>query len=121
MKRRVAVLIDLALAVSLTACILSLGLTGCEVSKPYVMKVDRKDQTMEEGNRGYLRGTPPPAKDRTGLKREYLALDIDISTGDESSPQAASGTAGSAVSRETTVVSEEVSVQETATAREEVK
>lgn len=63
-------------------CILALcvaaGLTGCEsISKPYVMTVDRTDQKIE-GNRGYLKGTPPPAQDRTGIKRELIAIDMNL-------------------------------------------
>jgi len=60
-----------------------LALTGCErISMPYVMKTDRVDQDLKVGNRGYLKGTPPPAPDRSGLKRPWLAVDVDlISTG----------------------------------------
>lgn len=59
---------------------LIIGLTGCEMSKPYIMTTDRVDQKMEIGNRGYLKGTPPPAEDRTGLKRPLIAVDIDLPT-----------------------------------------
>ncbi|MFA5146004.1 MAG: hypothetical protein WC515_01285 [Candidatus Omnitrophota bacterium] len=66
-------------------CVAFLGLslliitTGCErVSAPYKMKMDRVDQNMAAGNRGYLKGTPPPAPDRGDLKREFIALDVDL-------------------------------------------
>lgn len=60
------------------ACIV-MTLTACErVSMPYVMKIDRVDQEMRIGNRGYLKGTPPPAEDRSSLKREFIAVDIDL-------------------------------------------
>jgi hypothetical protein len=42
------------------------------------MEVPRGDQKMDSGNRGYLKGTPPPAEDRTGLKRPFLAVDVDV-------------------------------------------
>jgi len=55
------------------------ALAGCQgISAPYVMKMDRTDQNVKEGNRGYLKGTPPPADDRSGLKREFIAVDIDL-------------------------------------------
>ncbi|OGW84672.1 MAG: hypothetical protein A2987_06440 [Omnitrophica bacterium RIFCSPLOWO2_01_FULL_45_10] len=65
-------------------CCIMLGLTGCagtKVSKPYVMKMDRVDQELENGNRGYLMGTPPPPEDRGDLKRPFIALDIDLPSG----------------------------------------
>ena len=66
----------LALAV-LSIFIISL-LTGCEMSKPYVMTTERVDQKMEIGNRGYLKGTPPPPKYRGDLKRPFIAVDINL-------------------------------------------
>lgn len=62
--------------VILSAC-LAIGLVGC-ISKPYVMTMDRVDQKMEIGNRGYLKGTPPPLEDRGDLKRSFIAVDIDL-------------------------------------------
>lgn len=60
------------------ACVL-VALIGCEsISRPYVMKMDRVDQDMEIGNRGYLQGTPPPPRDRGELKRPFIAIDIDL-------------------------------------------
>lgn len=59
------------------------GLTGC-ISKPYVMTMDRVDQKMDTGNRGYLKGTPPPLEGRGDLKRQFIAVDIDLpATGEE--------------------------------------
>ena len=65
------------MVVFLGLCI-AIGLAGCEMSKPYVMTVDRIDQKVDEGNRGYLKGTPPPAQDRAGLKRPLIAVDIGL-------------------------------------------
>lgn len=63
----------------LVACaILAIGLVGCEISAPYVMKTDRLDQELQAGNKGYLKGTPPPPKDRGDLKRPWIAVDIDL-------------------------------------------
>ena len=40
----------------------AMALVGCEkISKPYIMTVDRVDQKVD-GNRGYLKGTPPPVQ-----------------------------------------------------------
>lgn len=64
------------LSLALVAMI-AIGLVGCNVSKPYIMKVDRTDQKVE-GNRGYLKGTPPPEAPRTNLQRELIAVDIDL-------------------------------------------
>ena len=56
----------------------AMALAGCEkISKPYIMTVDRTDQKVE-GNRGYLKGTPPPAEDHTGRKRSLIAVDMDL-------------------------------------------
>ena len=56
----------------------AVALVGCEkISKPYIMTVDRTDQKVE-GNRGYLKGTPPPAVDNTGRKRSLIAVDMDL-------------------------------------------
>ena len=69
---RIAVFIALATAIALAAI-------GCaNVSAPYVMKTDRVDQKLEEGNRGYLHGTPPPPPDRGDLKRPWIAVDVDL-------------------------------------------
>ena len=67
--------------VLLSACIL-FALIGCEMSKPYIMNTDREDQKIE-GNRGYLKGTPPPLKERGDLKRPYLTVDVEIPEVDE--------------------------------------
>jgi hypothetical protein len=64
--------------VLLSACLV-IGLAGCsDVSKPYVIKVDRTDQEMTAGNRGYIKGTPPPVGDRGELKRPLIAVDVDL-------------------------------------------
>ena len=65
------------LALVLIACI-ALTAIGCErISKPYIMTVDRTDQKVE-GNRGYLKGTPPPEQERKNLKRPLIAVDMDL-------------------------------------------
>lgn len=58
--------------------VMAVGQAGCELSKPYITKVDRQDQVLDTGNRGYLLGTPPPAADRGELKRPFLTVDIDL-------------------------------------------
>jgi len=56
----------------------AVALVGCEkISKPYIMTTDRVDQKVD-GNRGYLKGTPPPAKERTNLTRPLIAVDMDL-------------------------------------------
>ena len=32
----------------------------------------------EKGNRGYIKGTPPPPEDKTGRKRPFIAVDVDL-------------------------------------------
>jgi len=66
-----------ALLVAIIGILFMVGITGCNVSKPYVITKDRVDQQLN-GNRGYLKGTPPPEKDRGNLKRQFLAVDIDL-------------------------------------------
>ena len=62
-----------ALGIALVA-----GLVGCNVSKPYIIKVDRTDQDLP-GNKGYLKGTPPSQS--TGVRqRELIAVDISLPT-----------------------------------------
>lgn len=58
--------------------ILALVLTGCQVSKPYILKTDRVDQNTNIGNRGYLKGQAPALPDRGDLKRPLIAVDIDF-------------------------------------------
>lgn len=65
------------LSLVLIACI-ALASAGCErISKPYIMTVDRVDQKVE-GNRGYLKGTPPPEQRMTNPKRSLIAVDMDL-------------------------------------------
>jgi hypothetical protein len=92
------------------------ALAGCEVSKPYVMKVDRHDQNLETGNRGYLKGTPPPVGDRGDLKRPFLAVDIDLPSDSPQPPaEEAIATEEEAVATE----EEAVATEEEAVATEE--
>ena len=58
--------------------ILSFFVTGCSSVRTYTFKRDRVDQEIEEGNRGYLEGTPPPAESREGLKRTMIGVDVEI-------------------------------------------
>jgi len=72
------------MALFLVAGALALAVAGCstasgstKVSGPYIMQTERVDQVVE-GNRGYLKGTPPPPEDLTGRKRPLIAVDIDL-------------------------------------------
>src|SRR3989338_1546710 len=62
---------------SMCGIIIALALTGCGVRSIHRQEFERVDQKIS-GNRGYLKGTPPPAEDRTGIKRELMAVDIDL-------------------------------------------
>ena len=53
-------------------------LAGCSSVRTYTFKKDRVDQGVEEGNKGYLEGTPPPAEDRGELKRTMVGADVDV-------------------------------------------
>src|SRR3989338_7664542 len=86
--------------VILGAC-LTFAILGCErVSAPYIMKMDRRDQNLASGNKGYLKGTPPPQKDRGDLKREFIAIDIDLVSARQS--READGRPAAIEKRETT-------------------
>ena len=64
-------------SLAVVVCI-AMTLVGCErISKPYIMTVDRVDQKVE-GNKGFLKGTPPPSEERIGLKRPLIAVDMDL-------------------------------------------
>ena len=67
-----------SLCLVMLAVLLVAGLFGCEISKPYITKVDRTDQDLSVGNKGYLKGTPPPSKDRGELKRPFVTIDIEL-------------------------------------------
>ena len=54
----------------------ALCILGCKVSKPYIMETDRADQGVS-GNRGYIKGNPPPAEAHSD-KRRLIAVDIDF-------------------------------------------
>jgi hypothetical protein len=41
------------------------------------MQTDRVDQKVEGGNRGYLKGTPPPPVEHTST-RPLIAVDVDL-------------------------------------------
>ena len=57
---------------------IAVALVGCErISKPYIMTVDRVDQQVD-GNKGFLKGTPPASEERVGLKRPLIAVDMDL-------------------------------------------
>jgi len=71
MRVFLAVVVIAALAISAVGC-------GAKMTNPYIMKTDRIDQKLEEGNRGYLKGTPPPVGDRGDLKRPWIAVDVDL-------------------------------------------
>ena len=43
----------------------------------YKFKKERVDQKIS-GNQGYIMGNPPAAKDRTGLKRTLIGVDIEL-------------------------------------------
>ena len=46
----------------------------------YTFKKDRVDQKVD-GNQGYIMGNPPPAEDRTGIKRTLIGVDIELYSG----------------------------------------
>ena len=68
---------------ALAACLVVGAMAGCanfgetKVSMPYVSQTERLDQKIE-GNRGYVKGTPPPPEDKTGRKRPFLTIDVDL-------------------------------------------
>ena len=102
--------------------VIAVAAAGCaNVSKPYVMKTDRVDQNLNEGNRGYLKGTPPPVKDRGDLKRPWIAIDVDLPESSGSGSAAEAEKKPAEIKREVTVVKEETptTVKTTTVVKEE--
>jgi len=98
---RIVILVALIFATAIVAA-------GCgNVSAPYVMKTDRIDQKLEEGNRGYVKGTPPPVGDRGDLKRPWIAVDVDLPESSGAGSAAGIEEKPVEVKREVTVVREE--------------
>ena len=65
----------------LAAVVVMGGLTGCtgmKMTQPYISSVDRTDQSLEGGNRGYIKGTPPPAPANRNTKRTFITVDVDL-------------------------------------------
>lgn len=58
--------------------ILVFAISGCSRIKTYTYERDRVDQAMQQGNRGYMLGTPPPAESREGFKRKMIGTDIEV-------------------------------------------
>ena len=59
----------------LLACV---ALSGCSGARIYTFKKDRVDQSAE-GNRGYIKGTPPPEPIRKGVaKRTLIGIDMEV-------------------------------------------
>ncbi len=58
--------------------LLAVAAAGCSVKRIHTQSVDRVDQEIAKGNRGYLLGTPPPAPERGSLKRKFIAIDINL-------------------------------------------
>jgi len=98
------------LAVLIAAVAIAAVGCGAKMTNPYIMTTDRVDQKLEAGNRGYVKGTPPPVGDRGDLKRPWIAVDVDL-------PESSGTTSVAAVEkveekpveikREVTVVKEE--------------
>ena len=101
MRVFLAVVIIAAVAISAVGC-------GAKMTNPYVMKTDRVDQKLEEGNRGYVKGTPPPVGDRGDLKRPWIAVDVDLP--DSLSTSQAAPVAEKAVEQKPVEVKREVAV-----------
>jgi len=61
-----------------TILLVSIALSGCSNVRTYTFKKDRVDQT-QEGNRGYIMGTPPPAPISGEVpKRTMFGVDIEV-------------------------------------------
>lgn len=98
------------LAVVLIA-VVAIAAAGCEtkMTNPYITKTDRVDQKLEEGNRGYVKGTPPPVGDRGDLKRPWITVDVDLplTTKERDAKMNAVAEEAEGVRREVTVIKEE--------------
>jgi hypothetical protein len=69
------IVISVALAVAIAA-MAGCAECGYKVSRPYVGRMERVDQIIE-GNRGYLKGTPPPVGERS-TTRQLFTVDVDL-------------------------------------------
>ncbi len=74
--------------------LVSMTLSGCSNVSTRIVEKDRVDQEIQQGNRGYLLGTPPPAEERKNLKRTMIGIDVEIpilpgeeATGSGSAPE----------------------------------
>jgi hypothetical protein len=70
---RIALSVMLAVTVAAMA---GCANSGYKVSRPYIGKMERVDQEVA-GNRGYLKGTPPPVGERSST-RQLFAIDVDL-------------------------------------------
>ena len=114
MRVFLAVVVIAAVAIVASGC-------GAKMTNPYIMKTDRVDQKLEGGNRGYLKGTPPPVGDRGDLKRPWIAVDVDLPESEGTSSAATVDKKTAEVKREVTVVKEETptTVKTTTVVKEE--
>ena len=62
-----------------------LSMAGCARITSQVVEKPRVDQQLEQGNRGYLAGTAPPASERTGT-RQMIQTDVELPTANELNP-----------------------------------
>jgi len=63
--------------VLVTAFSFMVGLTGCTV-RTYKITHDRVDQDLSVGNKGYLKGTPPPEAGERKMTRDTQAVEIEL-------------------------------------------
>lgn len=62
------------------AVMMALAASGCRASV-HQLRVERVDQSLADGNRGYLIGTPPPAVDRGAPTRDITELEVRLPSG----------------------------------------
>lgn len=64
------------ISLGLVGFLLTLTLLGCTRISTYT--VDRVDQALDVGNRGYMRGTPPPPPSERKLTRTMIKLEFKL-------------------------------------------
>jgi hypothetical protein len=83
------------------------GCSGMKMTNPYVSTMDRVDQNLQEGNRGFLKGTPPPAPERS-MKRQFVTVDVDLPPTTREAAEAAREETSATVKKTVMVRQEEI-------------
>lgn len=69
--------------ISILSIVALLAVSGCGANvRTYTFQKERPDQELL-GNRGYLKGTPPPSERPKKAERTFVGVDVELPTGKE--------------------------------------